>query len=179
MQALSQKENGGFAWIFDELYISQGITKARRRKHTNIDIKYSSLFVLQLPGAFYFKSVRDPVKWQWCGSETQWCPPLCGSTLRTVSTRERFQNNNVSNMDTNNSFGGKEASGRRFTWGILQQPSNSSCWICVSFWNANWLCVCSEMKIHWVSCKIGDWKSRNLKLLISVEMQTGVYYKIW
>lgn len=48
----SQKENGDFASIFDELYISRGITEARQRKHTNIDIKYSSLFVLQLTGAF-------------------------------------------------------------------------------------------------------------------------------
>lgn len=32
----------GFAWFFDELYISGGITEARQ-KHTNTDIKYSSL----------------------------------------------------------------------------------------------------------------------------------------
>lgn len=82
-------------------------------------------------------------------------------------------------MDTINSFEGKEASAQRFRRGILLQPSNSSCWICDSFWNANWLCVCSGMKIHRVTCKIGDRKSRNLKMLISVEMQTGVYYKIW
>lgn len=65
------------------------------------------------------------------------------------------------------------------TWGIILQPSNSSCWICDSIWNANSSCVCSEMKIHRISCKTGDRKSRNSKMLISVEMQTGVYYKIW
>lgn len=182
MEALPQKENGGFAWVFDELYISRGITEARQRKHTNIDIKYSSLFVLHLRGALYFKCVWVPVKWQWCGNEAQWCLPHHGPSVTPLYGQWAQEKGFKTTMSP--------------TWTLIidlreKKPAHrglheeyccnlqTACAEYATLFEMQIHCVCSEMKIHPVSCKIGDRKSRNWKMLISVEMQTGVYYKIW